>query len=225
MNFQSVLIMSSTRESQHNAVVREVPHASAPHADVLWIEETPSIKVETIRNLIVWTTTRPYVAEHKTVVILEANRMTREAQNALLKTLEEPPSRTRMILTTSQELGLLETIRSRCLTIKDPVGKGKEQDIESPTPFPATLAEAFQMAEEIGKDRETALEWCERQCVLYATALRNHPSHTRLTILKQLQIAIRRLKRNIHVKLVLESLFFASLENLDYFPESALKNP
>lgn len=208
MNFQSVLIISTTRETQHNAVVREVPHASAPHADVLWVEETPSIKVETIRNLIAWTTTRPYVAEHKTVVILEADRMTREAQNALLKTLEEPPSRTRMILTTSQELGLLETIRSRCLVMKDHLVVDGEQDNETPMPFPTTLVDAFRMAEEIGKDRETALAWCEHQLMLYTKALRNQPSAKIVRILKQLSIAIRRLKRNVHVKLVLESLLF-----------------
>jgi DNA polymerase-3 subunit delta' len=43
--------------------------------------------------------------------------MNQEAQNALLKTLEEPPSRTVVVLTASRAQGLLPTVRSRCLTV------------------------------------------------------------------------------------------------------------
>lgn len=54
---------------------------------------------------------------HKTGVIHEADRMNREAQNALLKTLEEPPRDTTLILCTANPGALLPTTRSRCQQI------------------------------------------------------------------------------------------------------------
>jgi DNA polymerase-3 subunit delta' len=52
------------------------------------------------------------------VIVREAERMNGEAQNALLKTLEEPPENALLILECSQNAGLLPTIRSRCVRIE-----------------------------------------------------------------------------------------------------------
>ncbi len=59
-------------------------------------------------------------APRKIGVILEADRMNEEAQNALLKTLEEPPPDTTLILCTANPAALLPTTRSRCQIIKLP---------------------------------------------------------------------------------------------------------
>ncbi len=55
--------------------------------------------------------------EGRAILINDAHRMSEEAMNALLKTLEEPPARTLLILVTSQPGRLLGTIRSRCQTL------------------------------------------------------------------------------------------------------------
>lgn len=61
--------------------------------------------------------TRPLMARHKVVLIEDADRMNQSATSALMKTLEEPQSYVRFILTTS-EFGILpQTIRSRCLAV------------------------------------------------------------------------------------------------------------
>src|SRR6185295_1770830 len=54
----------------------------------------------------------------KVFVIEQADLMTAQSQNALLKTLEEPAGRTLIILLTDQPGGLLPTIRSRCQTVR-----------------------------------------------------------------------------------------------------------
>ncbi len=59
----------------------------------------------------------PSQGRSRVFLILEAERMNDGAQNALLKTLEEPPGRTRLILVTSSEARLLPTIRSRVQTV------------------------------------------------------------------------------------------------------------
>ncbi len=61
---------------------------------------------------------RPLEASGHAVIIDNADEMNEEAQNALLKTLEEPPRGSRLLLTTSREDVLLDTIRSRCQTLR-----------------------------------------------------------------------------------------------------------
>ena len=59
-------------------------------------------------------------AGRRVVVIENAERMTPQAQNALLKSLEEPDESTRFILTASGDAGLLSTVRSRCRVVRVP---------------------------------------------------------------------------------------------------------
>ena len=60
---------------------------------------------------------KPYSSEHKIYIIDEAEKMNVQAQNALLKTLEEPPAYACILLLTTNLEALLQTIRSRCVTL------------------------------------------------------------------------------------------------------------
>ncbi len=72
---------------------------------------------------------RPYSSKYRIFIMREAEKMTEEAQNALLKTIEEPPEYGIIMLLTNMPEKLLPTIRSRCVTIMTkPV---KEKDIHS----------------------------------------------------------------------------------------------
>ena len=85
-----------------------------------YIEITPdgnSIKIAQIRKLQSDILVKPYKS-YKIYVIDEAQKMTVEAQNALLKTLEEPPKYAIIILITNNKESLLDTIKSRCDIIK-----------------------------------------------------------------------------------------------------------
>lgn len=75
-----------------------------------------SIKVSSIReNVIDKTMLRPYESEYKIFIIEDADKMGIEAQNAILKTLEEPPEYTVIILLAKSDLSLLPTILSRVI--------------------------------------------------------------------------------------------------------------
>lgn len=91
------------------------------HPDVIWVthEKPASIGVDDIRTQINDTIDiRPYSSKFKIYIIDEAEKMTAQAQNALLKTIEEPPAYAiLMLLTTNQEL-FLPTILSRCVKLK-----------------------------------------------------------------------------------------------------------
>lgn len=93
---------------------------SGNHPDVVWVKrERASLGVEEIREQLCNTMEiKPFSSEYKIYVVPEAEKMTEAAQNALLKTIEEPPEYGIVILLTSNISELLPTIQSRCLTLE-----------------------------------------------------------------------------------------------------------
>ena len=94
------------------------------HPDVHHIvPEGPLIPVDVIRESVIPEAARsPFEAHMKLFIIEEAERMNPAAQNALLKTLEEPTQDTVFILISDREEELLETISSRCRVVRlDPI--------------------------------------------------------------------------------------------------------
>ena len=88
------------------------------HPDFFVIEpDGNSIKIEQIRELTNKIIEKPIVSEKKIYIINNAYLMTREAQNCLLKTLEEPPEFAIIILIVENEGNILNTIKSRCTKI------------------------------------------------------------------------------------------------------------
>ena len=93
---------------------------SGNHPDVIWVSrERNSLGVEEIREQLCNTMDiKPFSSPYKIYIVMEAERMTEAAQNALLKTIEEPPEYGVVILLTSNISELLSTIQSRCLTLE-----------------------------------------------------------------------------------------------------------
>ena len=94
--------------------------ARGVHPDVLMVEpgESGSIRIEQVREAIDRTIYRPFEGSRRVTVIDEADALVPAAQNALLKTLEEPPSSSVFILVTSRPGTLLPTVRSRCAQVR-----------------------------------------------------------------------------------------------------------
>jgi DNA polymerase-3 subunit gamma/tau len=83
------------------------------HIDIIEMDAASSRKIDDIRDLIEQTKYRPTTARYKIFIIDEVHMLTKEAFNALLKTLEEPPSYVKFILATTDPLKLPATILSR----------------------------------------------------------------------------------------------------------------
>lgn len=88
------------------------------HPEVKWVQEDGSIKIDTIRELQKDLQLKPYEGSKKVHIICDAEKITPQAQNALLKTLEEPPGYATIILLTANGNSLLPTIISRCQRLK-----------------------------------------------------------------------------------------------------------
>ena len=89
---------------------------TANHPDIIYVPST--IGVEEIRDRIVETVqVKPYQGPYKIYIVEEAEKLTVQAQNVLLKTIEEPPAYVVFILLTSSTEALLPTILSRCVLL------------------------------------------------------------------------------------------------------------
>ncbi len=93
---------------------------SGNHPDIIEVthDKPNSISVDDIREQVVEDVyVRPYSAPYKVYIINDAEKMTVQAQNALLKTIEEPPAYVVIVLLTTNASVLLPTILSRCVTL------------------------------------------------------------------------------------------------------------
>jgi DNA polymerase III subunit delta' len=91
----------------------------SPHPDLVWLAPTGAQHmVDEVRERVIRASAyRPFEGGKRVFVIEAAEAMRDESQNALLKTLEEPPAFAHLILLSSDQEGLLETVASRCQAI------------------------------------------------------------------------------------------------------------
>lgn len=115
------------RRGAHNAAIdccdqcpscRKIEHEN--HGDIHWVRpESKSriVSVDQIRDLMHEIFLKPNDAQFKVSIIVAADRLNVQASNAFLKTLEEPPAKSVLILLTTEPQRILETIVSRCLRL------------------------------------------------------------------------------------------------------------
>ena len=82
------------------------------------IKKQKKLKIDTVREFSKYAYKKPLLSEHKVLIVNDADTLTRESQNAMLKLLEEPPKNTFFILISSQKNAFLPTVLSRCHTIE-----------------------------------------------------------------------------------------------------------
>jgi DNA polymerase-3 subunit delta' len=92
----------------------------SPHPDLVWLRPPGTQHlVDAVREqVIAQVAYRPFEGERRVFVIEAADAMAEESQNALLKTLEEPPPFAHLILISAEPEALLETVRSRCREVR-----------------------------------------------------------------------------------------------------------
>jgi len=118
--------------------------ARGVHPDVLIVEpgDTGTIKIEQVREVVDRAAYRPFEGARRVVIVDHADALVTAAQNALLKTLEEPPSSSIFILLTSRPDMLLATVRSRCIRLRFAEGAKEEIDEEAREVAERVLAQA-----------------------------------------------------------------------------------
>lgn len=167
------------------------------HPDLLYFPAESKLGIAEARKIKEHFSLKPYSAKGRVVVLEDATSLTIEAQNALLKTLEEPPQEAILILGASSEARLLPTILSRCQVIRIQSSEFRVQnykeDIEKLVT--ATIAERFEFVEKL-KDKEAFL----KSLVDYFYQKRD------MSFLKELLKAEQLAQHNVNIRAILEYL-------------------
>ena len=123
------MLLCLNKEKYCNKCKSCIEFNSKNNPDFIFIEaDNGSIKIDQIRELQKTITEKPIISKNKVCLINDADLMTVEAQNCLLKTLEEPPSYMTIILIGANESDFLPTIKSRCTIMH--FEKIKDKEIE-----------------------------------------------------------------------------------------------
>ncbi len=196
--------------------------ASGNHPDVMIIGGVTNqtahggserIKIAEIRELNHKLSLKPYQAGHKIAIVQDAHLMTEESANAMLKTLEEPPEKSIIILIAEDKLLLPETIVSRSQLVdfgtSDRVQATEEgladarEILES-----SSLADRFHKVEKYGKDRKLAGDLLDG----LETILRRSFLDQDAGAVEKLELLARSrqyLNRNLSARFVLENLIIS----------------
>lgn len=183
--------------------------------DFYLLTSETSIGIEEIRNLEHFLQLKPYKEKRKTVFIVEAQKLTEEAQNSLLKTLEEPPANSLIILSVPDLGLLLPTIISRCEIIELPqvaqiiLSKEEESVIKEKLKIliNSSLGEKFNLIEEWGiyKDRGLALSFLNELTVIGRNLMLTTGEKSKyLGLLKSISAAKYSLTANCNLRLTLD---------------------
>lgn len=117
--FAKMILCLDEKNEAYNSCRSCIMFDDNNHTDYFEINKEPSesIKIDEIRELQERIFEKPITSSRKVYVINNAETMTKEAQNCLLKTLEEPPEFVTIILVSNNENTILVTIKSRCTKI------------------------------------------------------------------------------------------------------------
>lgn len=118
LEFAKMILCENQKNSPCEKCKSCIEFDSNNNPDFFFIEpDGNSIKIDQIRNMQKGILEKPIISSKKVYIINNAETMTKEAQNCLLKTLEEPQEYVVIILIVSDENSMLPTIKSRCTKI------------------------------------------------------------------------------------------------------------
>lgn len=106
----------------------------------------PSISVDTIRKIIEESNKRPFEGDKKVIIINNSDKITYQAQNAMLKTIEEPPAGLFIFLLCEDIDGIIDTIKSRCCIHKLRPLKDDEVQTYLKTTYPNASSDKIALA-------------------------------------------------------------------------------
>ena len=175
------------------------------------LEGERSIGISQAREGINFLREKPFSYEKKFLVILNAEKMTAQAQNSLLKTLEEPPKHALIILSTRIRDQLIDTVVSRCKNINV---KNEDEDksgdfISLEKILKMSLGERIDVCSEISKEeKEDIINMLENWIIEGRKHLLKNPGNAIITTnLKRILDIKKDLENsNVNVKLSLEAL-------------------
>lgn len=133
MEVQPLIILgnsATTLELGKSKISQIAPGITRDNINIIEKKETATIGIDRIKEVINQASRSTLTGKLKAYIIIEAHRLTEEAQNALLKLLEEPPDDTIFVLTTNNVDLILPTVVSRCQVILEDENRTEKDSFE-----------------------------------------------------------------------------------------------
>lgn len=184
-----------------------------PHPDLLYFPVGSKLGITEAKKIKEHFSTKPYQAAGKAAVLEDASKLTDEAQNSLLKILEEPPAEAVIIFGANSEANFLPTILSRCEIIHlsedhEPSENSYEADIRKL--LKSTIEQRFEYVEKL-KDRD---EFFLSLIRYFHQSLNLHPEDTNPDFIKELLQAKQWAGANGNIRAILEYLMLVMPQEL-----------
>lgn len=207
-NMNSYIVIKSNH-IQVSEIIQQTPvlkhQKTGP--DFLVIDQDTKIGIEESRNIKRFLSTQPLVSSGKTVLINNAEYLTHEAQNALLKTLEEPPLASTIVLATYNQFKLLPTIINRCKLIY--LSRSSDQyphsnivqDMKS-----LSVGERLAYLDTFSTDKSKIAQLLTELISYFRYTLHHHPSKKALYNLKLTLYVQKLVNTHVNSRLVIDTL-------------------
>ena len=180
----SFLIVSKNRQNALDYAKGECIKNKIDKFDISILSFEKLVGIEDVRNVQKKLILKPFKSKEKAVILESFNGITIEAQNALLKLLEEPPQHTIIYITTANKDLLLPTILSRCqiITLKDSFELSKEENSQYLNILislsSSGVGEKLKLAQDIAKDKDDVVPWLEKMIFVTRQVLIDSACHS-----------------------------------------------
>ena len=208
----SFLIIGRENESIKNYAAVFLEREKVDKLDIGLIESEKAVGIASVREFQKKIYLKPFKSKQKAIILNAKNGITQEAQNALLKVLEEPPQNTIIIILAENKNSILPTIISRCkiIHLKEAKKTLRQREFEEIllSLNQMETGDKLKLAQDNSKDKETALLFIENLLIAGKNLLETGENKNILSSLKLLQKTYTEIKTsNINIRLSLENLF------------------
>lgn len=202
---QSILISSKNKESGRKEAEKIFKNLKINKFDITVLEYEKAVGIQNVREIQQKIFLKPLKSEIRTILIDATTGITIEAQNALLKTLEEAPDATLIIVQVLNAEEILPTILSRCKVIEL---SSKKENVDTSRVLKILsskdgVGERLKLAQDLSKDKNEALDFLESLIIdLRKDLVLNYKA------VKSIQKFYTSIKTtNVNLRLALENLF------------------
>jgi len=214
------LVTGGTKEKRLERIAREMRMRKIAHCDERKLQRPPESSSMTIEDVRMWQKQMifmPVASKLSAGIIEDADALTIEAQNALLKTLEEPPSHAVLFLEAQSTAPLLATVLSRCQILTIAETQKNDQDdqshilttLEMLSDENASYGKKMTVCDREIPDKEKAKIWVTQALSVLQTNRTKLTKSAYMRLAESLLSAHRQLSANVSYKLVLDCIFLA----------------
>ncbi len=211
--FPSTLIIGKSKDSINqkiDQICATLDHQfNQNNPDILLIDENSGWGIDQVRQINSFLSQKPFSHQNKVIIILEAQNLNNESQNALLKNLEEPGENNYIILSTNKTKSILQTIISRCQTVKLAGARHDSHKNKKQIEITGNLTKDLTLSEKLGKNKEEILPMLENELYLYQQELIQKPNLKTKETIEKIIKAIQMINANVDPKSALDYIFLS----------------